>query len=138
MFLAAAVWLPHCATRYRVDPVRFGLIQRRPSHGSVARDADFLPELVTSIIATLRRHGDVALSNILGSNIYNILGIGGVTALIAPTVVPPEILHFDGLVMIAVSLMILVIALIGYRINRVEGAAFLACYALYIYAIWPV
>jgi cation:H+ antiporter len=97
-----------------------------------------LPELVTSIIAALRRHGDVALGNILGSNIYNILGIGGATALIAPTVVPPEILRFDGLVMIAVSLMLLVIALTGFRISRAEGAVLLACYALYIHAIWPV
>jgi cation:H+ antiporter len=44
--------------------------------------------LVTCLIAAVRRHGDVAVGSVLGSNIYNILGIGGVTALIAPTVIP--------------------------------------------------
>lgn len=97
-----------------------------------------LPELVTSVIAALRRHSDVALGNILGSNIYNILGIGGATALIAPTVVPPEIVRFDGLVMIAVSVVLLAMARTGFRISRGEGAALLAGYALYLYAVWPI
>ncbi len=97
-----------------------------------------LPELVTSVIAALRSHSDVALGNILGSNLYNILGIGGVTALIAPTAVPPEILGFDGLVMIVVSLALLVIARTGYRISRPEGAALVGGYAIYVYVIWPV
>ena len=49
-----------------------------------------LPELVTSVIAALRRHGDVAFGNVLGSNIYNILGIGGTVAVIAPMEIPPR------------------------------------------------
>ncbi|MBU2531800.1 MAG: calcium/sodium antiporter [Alphaproteobacteria bacterium] len=96
-----------------------------------------LPELVTSVIAALRRHGDVALGNILGSNIYNILGIGGATALIAPTTIPPDIVRFDSLVMLAVSLALLVVARTGYRISRAEGVVLLAGYGAYIYAIWP-
>jgi len=97
-----------------------------------------LPELVTSIVAALRRHSDVAVGNILGSNIFNVLGVGGVTALIAPTVVPPEIVRFDGPVMIAASVALLIIAWTGHRISRLEGAALLSSYALYLYAIWPV
>jgi cation:H+ antiporter len=50
-----------------------------------------MPELVTSLVAAVRRQADVAFGNIIGSNIYNILGIGGVTALIAPSQVPSEI-----------------------------------------------
>lgn len=96
-----------------------------------------LPELVTSVIAALRRHSDVALGNILGSNIYNILGIGGVTALIAPTEIPAEIVRFDGLVMIAVSLVLLGMARSGYSISRLEGGVLLAGYGAYVYAIWP-
>ncbi|MEZ5856699.1 MAG: calcium/sodium antiporter [Hyphomicrobiaceae bacterium] len=96
-----------------------------------------LPELVTSVIAALRRHGDIALGNILGSNIYNILGIGGVTALIAPTDVPPEIVRFDGLVMVAVSILLLVVARTGHHISRVEGSVLLSGYGLYVYSIWP-
>jgi len=96
-----------------------------------------LPELVTSIVAALRRHADVALGNVIGSNIYNVLGIGGITALISPTAVPSEILRFDGPVMVAVTIVLLLVAGIGRRIGRKHGAVLFACYALYIYAIWP-
>lgn len=95
------------------------------------------PELVTSIAAALRKHADVALGNILGSNIYNILGIGGVTALISPTAVPPEIVRFDNPVMVGVSLLLLVLAASELRIGRREGAVLVAGYVLYVFMIWP-
>ena len=53
-----------------------------------------MPELVTSVVAGLKKQGDLAFGNIIGSNIYNILGIGGFTALIAPGSVPAEIVTF--------------------------------------------
>ncbi len=96
-----------------------------------------LPELVTSVIAALRRHADVALGNVLGSNIYNILGIGGATALIAPTPIPAAIVAYDGWVMLGVSLLLLLVARTGWRIGRREGAGLLALYALYVWSIWP-
>jgi cation:H+ antiporter len=96
-----------------------------------------LPEFVTSLVAALRRHSDIALGNILGSNIYNILGIGGATALIAPTAIPQEIVRFDNVVMIAASLALLVFARSGYRIGRLEGAGLLAAYAVYLFVLWP-
>jgi cation:H+ antiporter len=96
-----------------------------------------MPELVTSAVAGLRRQGDVAFGNIVGSNIYNILGIGGFTALIAPGVVPFVIVSFDNLVMIGVSAALLLVAWTGFRISRLEGLALLAGYAVYVYLIWP-
>ncbi len=96
-----------------------------------------MPELVTSLVAAFRRHADVALGNVLGSNIYNVLGIGGATALIAPTAVPPEIAGFDMFVMLGVSLLLLVLARSGWRIGRREGALLLALYAGYLFWIWP-
>ncbi|NKE44457.1 calcium/sodium antiporter [Roseomonas frigidaquae] len=96
-----------------------------------------MPELVTSLVAALRRHADVALGNVLGSNIYNLLGIGGATALIAPTAVPPEIAGFDMFVMLGVALLLLVLARSGWRIGRREGALLLALYGLYLFWIWP-
>jgi cation:H+ antiporter len=96
-----------------------------------------MPEFITSVIAAIRRQGDVALGNILGSNIYNILGIGGVTALISPTVVPPEIVRFDNLVMVGISVLLLFLAWTGYRIGRREGALLLAGYVTYVWWIWP-
>ncbi|MGG5888678.1 calcium/sodium antiporter [Falsiroseomonas sp. HC035] len=96
-----------------------------------------MPELVTSVVAALRRHADVALGNVLGSNIYNVLGIGGATGLIAPTVIPADIAGFDVYVMLAVSLLLLVFARTGWRIGRREGALLMACYAGYIAWSWP-
>ncbi len=96
-----------------------------------------MPELVTSVMAAIRKESDVAFGNIIGSNIYNILGIGGVTALIAPTAVPGEIVTFDSPVMIAVSLLVVAFAWTGFRISRREGAALVAGYAAYVWWIWP-
>lgn len=96
-----------------------------------------MPELVTSVVAGLRKQGDVAFGNIVGSNIYNILGIGGFTALIAPGSVPVEIVTFDNLVMIGVTLALVAFAWTGLRIARWEGAILLSGYAVYLYTIWP-
>ena len=96
-----------------------------------------MPEFVTSVVAGLRRQGDVAFGNIVGSNIYNILGIGGFTALIAPGPVPDSIAGFDSLVMIGVSLLVLLFGFTGRVISRPEGAVLLAGYLVYVWAIWP-
>jgi cation:H+ antiporter len=96
-----------------------------------------MPEFVTSMIAAIRRQSDVALGNILGSNIYNILFILGVTGLIAPTAVPREIAVFDNFVMLAVSLALFFFAWTGMRIGRREGGALFAGYVLYVWWIWP-
>lgn len=96
-----------------------------------------LPEFVTSVLAAIKRQGDVAFGNIVGSNIYNILGIGGFTAMIAPGAVPAEIAGFDNLVMIGVSVLLVGFAWTGLRIARWEGAALLAGYFAYVYLIWP-
>ena len=96
-----------------------------------------MPEFITSVIAAIRRHADVALGNILGSNIYNILGIGGLTALIAPTAIPQEIATFDNLVMVGVSALLLVVARTGWKIGRMEGVVLLVGYVLYVALIWP-
>lgn len=95
------------------------------------------PELVTSIVAALRRHSDLAFGNIVGSNIYNILGVGGATALIAPTQAPDEIVRFDNPVMVLVSLVMFAFAWTGRRIGRREGGLLIAGYMIYLAALWP-
>jgi cation:H+ antiporter len=91
-----------------------------------------LPELVTSVIAALRRQGEIAFGNIVGSNIYNILGILGVTALVHPIAVPPEVLRLDVWVMIAATFLLAAFTVTGWRISRLEGGVFLAGYVGYI------
>ncbi|WP_372422131.1 calcium/sodium antiporter [Salinarimonas chemoclinalis] len=96
-----------------------------------------LPELVTSVVAALRRQADVAFGNIVGSNIYNILGIGGVTALIAPVDIPGEIARFDAPVMVGVTLLMLLFAFTGKRIARWEGGVLIGGYVAYLWFLWP-
>ena len=94
-----------------------------------------LPELATSIMAALRKHSDIALGNVLGSNVYNILGIGGITALIQPIPVSAHMVNIDIPVMIAVSLALFLLAVVVRRFGKRVGYAFLAGYAIYIYAL---
>jgi cation:H+ antiporter len=91
-----------------------------------------LPELATSVMAALRGQRDIAVGNIVGSNIFNILGILGVSSLIVPIAVSPAALWFDMPVMIAVALACLPIFLSGASISRWEGAAFLVAYGGYL------
>lgn len=90
-----------------------------------------LPEIATSIIASFRGLRDIAVGNIVGSNIFNVLGILGVAAVVAPVSVPPVARAFDLPVMVAVCIACLPIFFIGFRIARWEGAMFLAYYAAY-------
>lgn len=91
-----------------------------------------LPEFTVSVIATLRRHADVAVGNVLGSNIFNLLFILGVSALLQPLPVHERILIFDQWVMFGTSLLLLVFLHTGTRLKRWEGGVFLACYAGYV------
>lgn len=91
-----------------------------------------MPELVTSIVAARKGHGDVAFGNILGSNIFNILGILGTTALVKPLAVPASIGNFDIWVMLAATALLVVTAVSGWRITRTEGTIMLGSYVSYL------
>ena len=93
-----------------------------------------LPELATSVVAAIRRHGDVAFGNIVGSNVFNILGIAGMTAVVTPIEIPGQIVVFDVWVMLAAAVLLVIFAVTGWRVGRREGAVFLAAYALYLSA----
>ncbi len=91
------------------------------------------PELATSIMAAVRGERDIAVGNAVGSNVFNILGVLGLTAALAPEgiAVPRSALAFDIPIMIAVALAALPVFFTGYTISRWEGAVFLAYYAAY-------
>ncbi|MBM3290242.1 MAG: sodium:calcium antiporter, partial [Candidatus Hydrogenedentes bacterium] len=90
-----------------------------------------LPEVATSVVATIRGERDIAIGNVVGSNIYNVLVVLGATSFIKPIDVPPQAIAFDIPVMIAVSFACLPIFFTGLAISRWEGAMFLAYYAAY-------
>jgi len=92
-----------------------------------------LPELATSLIAALRGQRDIAVGNVIGANLFNLLGVLGVTALIAPTPlsVSPNALDFDLPVMLGVAALCLPVFYSGYRVTRAEGLLLLGLYAAY-------
>lgn len=92
-----------------------------------------LPEVATSIIATIRGQRDIAVGNVVGSNIFNILAVLGLTALVAPGGLPVSeaAINFDYPVMLAVAVACLPIFFVGYSIARWEGALFLGYYVAY-------
>ncbi|MCI8209070.1 conjugal transfer protein TraR [Pseudomonas sp. S25] len=92
-----------------------------------------LPALTTSLIAALRGERDIAVGNVIGSNLFNLLGVLGITALIAPVPlsVSPNALDFDLPVMFGVAALCLPLFYSGYRITRIEGLMLLALYLAY-------
>jgi cation:H+ antiporter len=82
-----------------------------------------LPELATAAMAALRGHSDLAVGNVLGSNLFNMFAIAGITALVVPVPVPGELVAFDLWVMLGVTLALLAMLAGGRRITRIEGAA---------------
>ena len=93
-----------------------------------------LPELATSLIAAFRRQSEIAIGNIVGSNIFNVFGILGVTAVISPIPVASRFLTFDLPIMIAVSLVLTGFLLARPQIGRGVGALMLLGYAGYVFA----
>ncbi|MEN8719232.1 MAG: calcium/sodium antiporter [Oceanococcaceae bacterium] len=97
-----------------------------------------LPELSISVISAIRRHADVAVGNILGSNIFNLLGILGVSALLQPLPVHARILQFDQWVMLGTSVLLLLFLYSGRRLSRAEGGVLLAGYGIYLWLSFAV
>ncbi len=91
-----------------------------------------LPEVAASIMAALRREPDIALGNIVGSNVFNILGILGITALVQPIGLPWESIQRDMWVMLGASVLLWPFLVTGFRLGRREGGVFLGLYVIYV------
>lgn len=91
-----------------------------------------LPELATSIVAAYRRHSDVCVGNVLGSNLFNLFGITGVTALFVPLPFSDKIVSFDLWILLAATAIIIPFMLTGRRISRPEGIVLLILYVSFI------
>ncbi len=91
-----------------------------------------LPELATSIVAARRRETDIVLGNVIGSNIFNLLCILGITAIVKPIPVAAGVLQLDYWVMLATSTLVIVLLAVRSPIRRFEGALLLGTYIAYI------
>jgi cation:H+ antiporter len=92
-----------------------------------------LPELATSLVATVRGERDIAIGNVIGSNIYNVLAILGIAGLVTPggLVIATQMVRVDLPVMIAVALVCYPFFRTGHQVSRLEGATFLTAYGVY-------
>jgi cation:H+ antiporter len=91
-----------------------------------------LPELATSIVAAVRRESDIAIGNVLGSNVFNVMGILGLTGLVRPLTIAPHIRHLDLPVALAFAVASVPIMLSARRISRLEGLTLCLGYAAYV------
>lgn len=91
-----------------------------------------LPELAIVVVASMRGHSDVALGNVLGSNIFNLLGIMGVVSIIAPIPVPALLLEFDIWVLLGITLLMLPMMLTEGKLSRREGGLLILLYAVFL------
>ena len=92
-----------------------------------------LPELATSLVAARRGQAEIALANVIGSNIFNLTAILGVVAIVTPQHVPPETATLDFWWMLGYAIILLPMMWVGMRISRLEGAALLAGYGVYLF-----
>ena len=91
-----------------------------------------LPELATTTVAAIRRQADVALGNVIGSNMFNLLAIIGIAALVGPIPVADKLLRFDLWVMLAASFLLIPFVFFGQNITRIWGAALTLLYMAYL------
>jgi cation:H+ antiporter len=114
----------HVATKLGISEKVIGL--------SLVAVGTSIPELVASVIAAMKKQSDIALGNLIGSNIFNILGVLGLTSIIEPIQVSKEILSMDVFWMIGIGVILFPLMFFGARIGRLNGALLLACYIVYV------
>ncbi|GMU94855.1 calcium/sodium antiporter [Ignavibacterium album] len=124
LFLKGAVAL---AKIFKVSDAVIGL--------SVVAVGTSLPELFTSIVAALRKQSDISIGNVVGSNIFNILSILGISAMIVP-IKSEEMSYLDFGVMLAAALILLPLSYTGFRISRWEGGLLIFGYVAYLLIIF--
>jgi len=95
-----------------------------------------MPELATSLVAAVRKQPDIAIGNVVGSNVFNILGILGVASIISP-ISAPGISMLDYATMIIFTVILIPLLYTGRLLHRIEGGVLLLLYGAYLYILWP-
>jgi len=95
-----------------------------------------VPELAASVVAAFRNEPDIALGNVIGSNVFNVLAVLGVGAMVSP-MIAPEISQFDMYAMVLLSAALLPLLWTGLRLQRWEGGVLFLAYVAYVVVLWP-
>jgi len=126
----------HLLVLSAIDISRFLNVSEAVIGLTVVAAGTSMPELATSILAALRRHPDIAVGNVVGSNIFNILGILGISSAIHP-LSAKDIGMRDAWIMLAFAVAALPLLWTGRRLLRWEGAVLLLGYGAYLWVVWP-
>ncbi|MBL4593923.1 MAG: hypothetical protein JKX68_08920 [Flavobacteriales bacterium] len=94
-----------------------------------------VPELITSIMAAIKKETDISVGNLIGSNVFNILGVLGITSLVKEIPVTAQVVTNDIYWVLAISFIIFPLMIFGYKINRIRGLLLFASYCVYIYFV---
>jgi cation:H+ antiporter len=94
-----------------------------------------VPELITSVVAAFKKETDISVGNLVGSNIFNLLGVLGITALVQEIPVSLQVMNEDIYWLLGISLLVFPLMIIGYRINRFKGFLLFVSYSIYIYFV---
>lgn len=111
---------------------QYGVSEKMLSLTVVALGTSF-PELITSAVAAFKKEADISIGNLVGSNLFNILGILGITALVHPIGISLSILRFDMFFVIGISLLIFPIMYFGKKVGRLRGIFLCLVYITYIF-----
>jgi len=95
-----------------------------------------MPELATSVVAAFRKQPDIAIGNVVGSNVFNILGILGLASIVSP-LHAPGISWLDYTTMIGFTVLLIPLLYTGRLLHRLEGALLLVLYGVYLFILWP-
>ncbi len=94
-----------------------------------------VPELITSVMAAIKKETDISVGNLIGSNIFNILGVLGITSLVKEIPVSTQVITNDVFWLLAISFIIFPLMIIGYKVNRIRGLILFVSYCIYIYFV---
>lgn len=146
--LSASIWkdilflfLGFCGLYYGADWLIHSVVSIASENGiseklisvTVVAFGTSLPELVTSCTAAYRKESDISVGNLIGSNIFNILAILGLSSLVHPIEVNPSILHFDMIYMLGISALVFPLMYFGNKLGRWKGLILVSFYFIYIY-----
>ena len=132
VLVVGARWL----TDYSVELARAYGVTEAVIGLTIVAAGTSVPELAASVVAALKKEPDIALGNVIGSNVFNILAILGAGAVVSP-LAAPAISQLDIWAMVGISALLVPLLWTGQRLTRGEGALLLACYGVYLFFLWP-